>query len=139
MAFEQAMKSMGKPKAKAKPAEPGEKRVKDEPAKGSNKPEPHGTVGGEHGDGPGDAMSSIHQHLTAMHGMTGNAHTHVEHHMGGHHTSHHISEHGEVSGPHEHGSTDEVKQGMDQNLGMGQPDPGNAEVGNEPQHSMSGF
>lgn len=127
MAFGKAMGMMGK--SKLKPEE---------------KPEPKGKVGGEAGDGPGDAKSDakspIHEHLAKMHEMTGNAHSHVEHHIGGGHTSHHISEHGEMSGPHEHGSTDEVKQGMDQMMGDGmEPASGNAEVGNEPVHSMSGF
>lgn len=135
MAFDAAMKSMGG-KMKPKSAKSADEH------KGKDKPEPKGKTGGEGGDGPGDAkseMNPIHEHLQAMHEMTGNAHTHVEHHMDGHHTSHHISSEGAMSGPHEHGSTEEVKQGMDQNLGMGMADSGNAQVGNEPQHAMSGF
>jgi hypothetical protein len=139
MAFDKAMKMMGKPpKAKSKPAEPGEKKIPDE-KKGSTKPTPAGGVEGEHGDGPGDAHSEIHSHLQAMHEKTGNAHTHIEHHFDGHHTSHHISEHGEMSGPHEHANTEELKGSMDQMGG------GDQQVGNEPMppqmpnHSMSGF
>jgi hypothetical protein len=137
MAFEGAMKSMGKPKAPSvkKPA------MKDE-TMGKDKPEPAGKMGGEAGDGPGDAQSSIHEHLGKMHEMTGNAHSHIEHHFDGHHTSHHISEHGEMSGPHEHANTEELKGHMDQMMGggdMGQQDAGNAQVGNDPQHAMAGF
>jgi hypothetical protein len=136
MAFGKEMAMMGKSKLKP------EKKAPDE-QKGKEKPVDHsGKVGGEAGDGPGDAKSPIHSHLQSMHEQTGNAHSHVEHHMGGGHTSHHISEHGEISGPNEHGSTDEVKQSMDQVLGQGDgmaPASGNAQVGNDPVHSMSGF
>lgn len=131
MAFGKQMSMMGgkmKPKSAKAP-------------EGESKPEPKGKVAGEDGDGPGDAKSPIHEHLSKMHEMTGNAHTHVEHHMGGGHTSHHISEHGEMSGPHDHASTDDVKGGMDQMLGMGD---GMAPMDDQkpamaPQHAMSGF
>jgi hypothetical protein len=135
MAFDAAMKSMGgkmKPKSAKLPDE----------TKGKEKAKPAGEVGGEHGDGPGDAHSEIHAHLQSMHEKTGNAHSHIEHHFDGHHTSHHISEHGEVSGPHEHANTEELKGHMDQMLGGGGmegEDSGNAEVGNEPAHTLSGF
>jgi hypothetical protein len=132
MAFEQAMKSMGK--SKLKPSKAPDER------KGSEKPTPAGKTGGEGGDGPGDAMSPIHEHLQKMHEMTGNAHSHIEHHMGGGHTSHHISEHGEMSGPHEHANMQDLHGHMDQMMGDGMgAASGDAEVGNEPVHSMSGF
>lgn len=131
MAFGKAMGMMGKSKLKPAPDE----------HKGSSKPEPKGKTGGEAGDGPGDAHSDIHAHLQSMHEKTGGAHSHVEHHMGGGHTSHHISEHGEISGPNEHGSTDGVKGDMDQMLGQdGMPEAsGDRQVGNMPEHTMSGF
>src|ERR1700759_3887621 len=132
MAFGKAMNMMGKSK------------LKPEKYEGKEKPEPKGKVGGEAGDGPGDAKGMehepIHAHLKAMHEKTGNAHSHVEHHFDGHHTSHHISEHVEISGPHEAGSTDEVKGNMDSMLVMGDGMPaasGYAEVVNEPVQSMS--
>jgi hypothetical protein len=139
MAFDGAMKAMGQ-----KPKTPSVKKPSKAPdeSKGKQKPTPTGKTEGEHGDGPGDAQSPIHEHLSKMHEMTGNAHSHIEHHFDGHHTSHHISEHGEMSGPHEHPNTEALKGHMDQMLGgdqMGQQDSGNAMVGNEPQHSMSGF
>jgi hypothetical protein len=130
------MKMMGgKPKPPmAKGPKPPSKPMAEKPK------EPQGKVAGEGGDGPGDALSSIHGHLQSMHEQTGNAHSHIEHHFDGHHTSHHISEHGEMSGPHEHPNTEALNAHMSSMGGDGMaPASGNAEVGNEPSHTMSGF
>ena len=129
MAFGKPMEMMGK--------KPKSAKAPDED-KGKPKPAEHGKTEGEE-DGGGE-HEPIHAHLKKMHEMTGNAHSHVEHHFDGHHTSHHISEHGEVSGPHEHGSTDELKGRMDQMLGGEQQPADGGGMPMEPQqHSMSGF
>lgn len=57
---------------------------------------------------PSDGAGDIEEHLRARHAETGHAHSHIEHHGDGRHTSHHIDETGEVSGPHEHGSDEEM-------------------------------
>ena len=50
----------------------------------------------------------IEEHLKSMHEQTGEAHTHIAHHMDGTHTSHHINEDGAVEGPTEHASAEEL-------------------------------
>lgn len=128
MAFDKAMRMMKGPSPK-KP-----KKAPDEEP-GREKSEPKGEVGGEESEG-----SPIHEHLQKMHEMTGNAHSHIEHHMDGHHTSHHISEMGEMSGPHEHPDMGALHAHMSSMMGGGEP---KAEMaGGHPfnsEQNMSGF
>ena len=155
MAFENAVKSMmGKPKA---PSVKKSGKLPDE-RKGTEKPTPAGKVGGEHGDGAGDAMSveksgegyktsdgQEHGHLgaalmhVASHHEPGGKHLHM-HHDGYSIKSHGVHEGGEHDGPHEHGSAEEAGAHAASFMGDGMgEDSGNAEVGDEPTHSMSGF
>ena len=83
---------------------------------GGGKPmeqEPEGEAGHEMEEAGESHHAAIHEHLRNMHEMTGKAHSHVEHHGGGKHTSHHVDHEGNVSGPHEHASTEEMAQHMD--------------------------
>lgn len=73
----------------------------------------------EHEQG-GDTHAAIHEHLRSMHEATGHAHTHVEHHGDGTHTSHHVDESGNVSGPHEHESTEALNEHIAQTAGDGE-------------------
>lgn len=58
---------------------------------------------GEHG--------GVHEHLKALHEEMGGKHMHVHQHEGGM-TSHQVGEDGEVEGPHEHESTEALKEHM---------------------------
>lgn len=75
------------------------------PAEPETGQEPEQEGGEEHHE-------AIRAHLEDMHQRTGHAHSHVEHHGDGRHTSHHISAEGEHSGPHEHGSDEEMMEHM---------------------------
>jgi len=58
----------------------------------------------------------IHEHLRNMNQMTGEAHSHIEHHEDGSHTSHHVSKDGEMHGPHDHANIEKLKSNMDKFL-----------------------
>lgn len=60
---------------------------------------------GEH-DGGG-----VEGHLQALHSELGGKHMHVHQHEGGL-TSHHVGEDGKVEGPHDHESTEQLKEHM---------------------------
>lgn len=76
----------------------------------------------------GDAHEEIHEHLRSRHAATGHAHSHVEHHGDGRHTSHHVDEAGEVSGPIEHESDEDLHNHMSQ-FGGGSPEGDGEEEG----------
>lgn len=54
----------------------------------------------------------IHEGLRMAHEATGKPHSHVEHHGGGKSTSHHINHEGQIEGPHEHGTPEEMAEKM---------------------------
>jgi hypothetical protein len=92
-----------------------------------SKKEPDETAGPEpevHQEDPADAghdgHEEIHEHLASMHAATGHAHSHVEHHGDGKHTSYHVDDAGQVSGPHEHGSLEELHSHMSSLHGEGE-------------------
>lgn len=70
----------------------------------------------------GEGHEDIHEHLRTQHERTGHAHSHVEHHGDGTHTSHHIDAGGNVEGPHEHGSDEELMGKMQEVAGEGEPE-----------------
>jgi hypothetical protein len=100
-----AAQVMGGKGRKASPAQRGGGRVQ---------PEEQEMQGGD------DHHAAIHEHLAQMHAATGHAHTHIEHHGDGTHTSHHIDEGGNISGPHEHGSTEELTNHIASTAGDGE-------------------
>ena len=83
----------------------GREAMKDRILSGKPAEEPKEEEGGK-----------VEEHLKSMHAETGEAHSHVAHHIDGSHTSHHIDEAGEVTGPHDHENTEALKDHMDQFL-----------------------
>jgi hypothetical protein len=154
MAFSEAMKSMGGPKAPKTPSV----------GKPKPKKEPKAEGGGEQHEGGSDSMSvekggedgSYHTSDGQQHPHLGAALMHVAHHHepGGKHMhvhsdgyslrSHGVHEGGEHDGPHDHQNLDELKQHMDQFLGEEQQEGDGQEQPMEghpmPQHQgMGGF
>lgn len=68
----------------------------------------------EHDDASGPG--SVHEHLMAMHDEMGGAHTHIHHKPEGGHTTHHVTEDGEVQGPHEHATAEELVEHLRNHL-----------------------
>jgi hypothetical protein len=68
-------------------------------------------MGGELEEKPegGDHTAMIHDHLKKMHKMTGEKHSHIEHHDDGSHSAHHVDEQGNVRGPED---SDDCPGGM---------------------------
>jgi hypothetical protein len=58
----------------------------------------------------------VPKHLQDLHAEMGGTHMHV-HHDGMTHTTHHIGEDGKVEGPHEHASTEALKEHVGKVMG----------------------
>lgn len=114
-------KSATAPKAAAPATKPGNPEEKSD----SSKSELHGPDenGGYKTKGPGGNMDHPHighamAHLAATHHPSGH-HMHIHHDGGGSSTSHHAGEDGQVQGPDEHGSTQDLQDHVGQVMGDG--------------------
>lgn len=85
--------------------------------------------------GDGDGADGPHEMLKQMHAKHGGKHMHI-HHDGVTHTTHHTNEAGEVEGPHEHGTTDDLKNHISQ---VFDGEDGDEAEENEPEHELSGY
>ena len=95
------------------------------------KSDPLEQPGKESGGEMAEHHPTIHDHLRQMHEVTGEAHSHVEHHSDGSHTSHHVDMAGEISGPHHHANSDEMAEHM---KSMGHEEPDGDEMKDEPEY-----
>lgn len=99
---------------------------------GRNEPDQTAAPEGETHEPGANVDEQIHGHLTEMHAATGHGHSHVQHHQDGSHTSHHIGHDGKISGPHHHGSTEEMADHMRSMGGEGE----NADEGEDEQEAQ---